>query len=132
LARGQHATDCRLALGERALQRLAALGKGGGLGAHLPALRLERGERAIRLRDGALRVAQRVARLLARLFLLLQLPRQRPDALAQGGKVFFFRGVGCGYRREGEQEDQNPIQALAFPWADTAAMRFSISAGSPR
>jgi hypothetical protein len=132
LARGEHAADRRPALGKGALQRLTALGNRGGLGARLADFRLQRGERAVGLRNGALGLAQRVARFLAGIFLLLELLRQGPDARTKRGEVFFFRGMGCGCRREGEGEDQEPIQALAFPWADTAAMRFWISVGSPR
>jgi hypothetical protein len=131
LARREHAADRRLALGKRALLRPAALSEGGGLRAHLPALGLKCRERAVRVRDGALGVAQRVARFPARFFLLLQLLRQRPDARPQCRQVFFFRGMSrrCG---EGDGEEENPIQARAFPCADTAEMRFAISSASPR
>jgi hypothetical protein len=84
VARGKHAAGRRLPRGERALEGSAALGEGCGLGAQPEALGLQRGERAVRLRDRALRIAQGVARLLAGFFLFLQLLRERPDARAQG------------------------------------------------
>jgi hypothetical protein len=131
VARGKHAADRRLPRGERALERPAALGERGGLPAQLAALGLQRGERAVRLRDRALRVAQGVARLLAGFFRLVQLLCERPDARAQGCEIVFLRGVSrqC---RERNGEEQSPLQARAFPCADTSAMRLSISAGSPR
>jgi hypothetical protein len=132
LARGEHAADRRPALGKGALQRFAALGNRGGLDACLPDFRLQRGERAVGLGNRALGLPQRVARLLAGVLLLLELLRQGPDTRAQRGEVFFFRGLDRRCRREGQDEGQKPIQALAFPWADTAAMRCWTSAGSPR
>jgi hypothetical protein len=131
VARGKHADDSRLPRGERALEGGAALGQGGGLAAQPAALGLQRGEGAVRLRDRALRIAQGVARLLAGCFLFLQLLRERADARAQGGKILFLRGMRR-QRGDGEGEQDRPLQARAFPCADTAAMRFSISDASPR
>jgi hypothetical protein len=84
---------------------------------------------AIGLRDGALRVAQRVARLAARAFLGLQFPGERVDARAQLGKLLFPR---LRLRDADQEEEGGKNQVFALPCAATAAMRFSISAGSPR
>jgi hypothetical protein len=55
VARGEDALERRSTGGERALQRALPLGDAGGLGAQRPALGRERRERAVGLRDGALR-----------------------------------------------------------------------------
>jgi hypothetical protein len=132
LSREQHALDCRLPLGERFLQRLASRRKARAIGLQLPAFRLQCSERAIGIRDGALGFAQRIARFGARCFLLLELFRERADAAAQLVEISFTRGCECGKCRARSYEAERAYQALALPCAETAAMRRSISAASPR
>src|SRR5438105_10640376 len=79
LARREHAADRAAALAERALEQPPPLGDGERLGAHAAALGLEGGERTVRLRDRALRIAQRVARLFFGLLLFFQLVGERVD-----------------------------------------------------
>jgi hypothetical protein len=73
MARREQALDRRLALAERALERVAALGYARRLGAQPPCLDPQRRKGAVGVGDGALRVAQRIARLAPRGFLVLQL-----------------------------------------------------------
>jgi hypothetical protein len=84
---------------------------------------------SIGLRDGALRVAQRVARLAARAFLRFQLLREGVDARAQLRQLLLSR---LRLRDADQQEKSGKDQTFALPCASTAAMRFSISAASPR
>jgi hypothetical protein len=80
---GEHALD-RFALRREAALRLPpALAKASRGCAQRALLRLQRSEATVRLRDGALRVAQRVARLAPRAFLLLELLRDGVDPRAQ-------------------------------------------------
>jgi hypothetical protein len=91
---------------------------------------LQRGKAAVGLRDGAFRVAQRVARFAPHAFLLLELRRHGVDARAQLRQLLLPR---LRLRAaDQEQEEKKTNQVLALPCAATAAMRFSISAGSPR
>jgi len=83
LARGEQAADRRFLPGERALQRGASRRDPRRLLADLARLGLDPGERAVGLRDGALGVAQRIARLAARAFLALEVFLQLLDAGAQ-------------------------------------------------
>ena len=132
LARQQYALDRRLTLGERALESLALRRQAGGLDAQLPVLGLQRSEGAVRLRDRALGVAQRIARFAARCLLRLQLGLQRLDAAAQRLQVALVRGRLCRERGAGESERNEARQTLALPCAETAAMRRATSSASPR
>jgi hypothetical protein len=76
MTRREQALDRRLALAERALEGAAALGDSPRLGAQPPFLDAQRREAAVGVGDGALRVAQCVARLAPRGFLALQLLRK--------------------------------------------------------
>jgi hypothetical protein len=132
MAREQHALDRRLALGERRLERAPAFGVARRFAAQRALLGAERREAAIRLGDGALGGAQRVARFLARFFLFLELLVQRVDLCPQRLQVCFFCG-GKGIEGEEEKRDDRDLsQAFAFPWLATAAVRCATSAGSPR
>jgi hypothetical protein len=128
----QHAADRRLALGCQPLEGAAPVGNARRLGAHLPGFGLDAGQRAVGLRDGALGVAQGVARLAPGAFLALELLLQRLDARAQRLQVFAPRLRLNGERRAAEDEKKRADQAFAFPWAATAAMRRAISSASPR
>jgi hypothetical protein len=77
--------------GETALRLAPALADPVRRGAQRALLGLQGGEAAVRLRDGALRVAQRVARLAPCAFLLLQLLRDGVDARAQLRQLRFPR-----------------------------------------
>jgi hypothetical protein len=69
----------------------------------LVSFRPQLAQRAIRGRDRALGLAQAVARLLADLFFLLQLARQRVDAAAKRLQIFFLAcrdGVAAPEREE--------------------------------
>jgi hypothetical protein len=133
VARGQHAADRRLALAGGALERLAPLRDARALRPQPAALGLGLRQRAVGLRDGALRVAQRVARLAFAAFLFLQRLLQRLDPLAQGIEVRLARRLGLGAeRRTARRREEDADQALAFPCAATAAMRRAISSASPR
>jgi len=134
VARGQHAADRRLALAGGTLERLSPLGDPGAFGAQPPALGLERGERAIGIGDGALGLAQRIARLALAAFLALEVRLQLLDAPAQGIEVRLPRRLGLGAERRTarRRREEDADQALAFPCAATAAMRCAISSASPR
>jgi hypothetical protein len=132
LARGEQAADRRFLPGERAFQRGAPACDPRRLVADLARLRLDSGERAVGLRNGALGVAQRVARFAARAFLALEVVLELLDARAQRFEVGLPRLPLRAGRREAKREQDEADQALAFPCAATAAMRFSISAWSPR
>jgi hypothetical protein len=82
-------------------------------------------EAAVGLRDGALRVAQRVARLAPRTFFRFQFFRERVDARAQLRQLLLPR---LRLRDADQQKKNGKNQTLALPCAATAAMRFSISA----
>ena len=92
----------------------------------------KRSERAIRLRDGQLGGAQRVARLAPLGPLFIELALQLADVRAQLGEIALARRRRRGERRKGEHERAERRQTLALPCADTAPMRRSISAASPR
>ncbi len=135
MAGEQHALDGALALGQRRLERAAALGEARRLGRQAALFRCKAGERAIGLRNGPLRGAQRVPGFLAGFLLLLQLLRQGVDARAQRLEVFFLAG-GKAIERSKSQDKKRELpqllQALAFPWLATAAVRLAISSASPR
>jgi hypothetical protein len=78
----EHSGHRLLALGEAAFEPPPLRGDGAGLGAHRARLRRQLAQPPVRSRDGALRVAQRVARLAPRFFLALELPAQGLDAAA--------------------------------------------------
>jgi hypothetical protein len=131
-AGGEHAFE-RLALrGETPLRLAPPLADAPCGRAQRALLGCQAREAAVRLRDRAFRVAQRIARLAPRAFLLLELRRDRVDAVAQLRQLFFagIRLRAAGGERNGQAEQ--PDQTFALPCAATAAMRFSISAGSPR
>jgi hypothetical protein len=132
VTRHEHSRDRLLPLGKRALEAPALGGDSAGLGAHLADLGFEALERAVRLGDGALGVAQRVARFAPRFLLALELAAERLDAAAQRLQVLFFRGRGSGPGPQAERKKEDGPQALTFPCADTAATRRATSAGSPR
>jgi hypothetical protein len=107
-------------------------GQVGGFDAQLPVLGLQRGERAIGIRYGALGVAQGIARFAAGCLLRLQLGLQRLDAAAQRLQVALVRRRLCRERGAGESERNEARQTLALPCAETAAMRRASSSASPR
>ena len=102
------------------------------LGAQVLALRLERGERAVGVRDRALGIAQRIARLALFAFLPLQFLLQRIDAGTKCLQIFLPWRALRGERGKREREKNGLPQALTLPCAETAAMRFATSSGSPR
>jgi hypothetical protein len=129
-ARREHALERPALRGEPLLRLAAALADARRRRAQRALLGLQRREAAVGLRDGALGVAQCVARLAPRAFLCLQFFRQRVDARAQPGQLLLPR---LRLRDADQQyEEKKSNQVLALPCAATAAMRFSISAGSPR
>src|SRR5204863_2288101 len=83
LAREEQPLHRALAAGDHALEPLAPLAEPRGLDAQLPAFGLQYRERAVGVRDGALGVAQRVARLAALAFLRLEVVAEPFDARAQ-------------------------------------------------
>jgi hypothetical protein len=132
LARDQHAPDRLLALGEKLRQRAPPLGEPHRFGAQRAPFGFEGGERAVGFRDCTLRGAQRVTRFAPRFFLFLQLLGQAFDAAAKRLKVrFFWRGKRTE-REKSEREERESLQAFAFPWLATAAVRLAISSASPR
>jgi hypothetical protein len=132
MPRREQALDRRLALAERALERVAALGESRRLGAQPPCLDAQRREGPIGVGNGALGVAQRIARLAPRGFLVLQLLGKGFDAGAQGLQLFILRCGLCRERREAQGENKSADQTLALPCAETAAMRRATSWASPR
>ena len=114
------------------LERRAPLGEARRLDAQRAALGLQGGERAIRLRNRAFRVAQRVARLTPLAFLRVELAAQALDAPAQLGEIALARRRLGGDGRAGDEDDERAGQTLALPWAETAATRRSTSAASPK
>jgi hypothetical protein len=132
MAREQHALHGLLPLGERALEAPALIGDGRGFRADLQGLGFELPQGAVRLRNGALRIAQRVARLPAGLLLALEIAAQRLDAASQRLQIFLLRGRDDGAGPQAERKKKDPPQALTLPWAETAAMRFATSSALPR
>jgi hypothetical protein len=132
MARDEHALDRSLALRRQPLEPVPSLGDARRLRPQAPALRRGLRERAVCPRDGALGIAQRVARLVALGLLAFQLLLQRLDAAAQCPELLLVGRRDRGGRREQRGEEEQAGQAFAFPWADTAAMRRSTSPGSPR
>jgi hypothetical protein len=130
-ARAEQALDRAPACRKRSFQRLALLADARGLPARGLALGLERRERAVRLRNGALGFAQRIARFLARCFLFLEPCGERFDAAPQRGEVLVASGSLRDERGEEKKEEKKP-QAFALPCPATAAMRRATSSGSPR
>jgi hypothetical protein len=96
------------------------------------ALGFQVAQRAIGIRDRALGVAQRVARLSPVGFLLAQARLERLDARAQRVQVLLAAGLRRGARGEGATEEERADQGLALPCAETAAARCATSAASPR
>jgi hypothetical protein len=89
-------------------------------------------QRAVGVRDGALRVAQRVARLAPVGFLLAEPGLERLDARAQRLQVLLAACLRSGTCGEGKAEEEYPDQGLALPCAETAATRRATSSASPR
>jgi len=129
-ARDEHALERGALRRESALRLAPPLADARRGSAQRALLGLQRREPPVGLRDRSLRVAQRVARLAPRAFLFLQLLGQRVNARAQPRQLLFPRLRLRAAHQNEEQEKTN--QALALPCAATAAMRFSISAWSPR
>jgi hypothetical protein len=96
------------------------------------ALGLQVAQRAVGVRDGALRVAQRIARLAPIGFLRVEPGLQRLDARAQRAQVRLAACLRSGTRGEGEGDEQRADQVLALPCADTTATRRATSSASPR
>jgi hypothetical protein len=114
------------------LQRRTSFGDPTGLGAQLARFGAEARERAVRIRDRAFGIAQRIARLAGGGLLLFKLAGDGVDAPAQRFQIFF---LSCAPRRPGDQPEQqknNAFQTFAFPCAATEATRRATSAGSPR
>jgi hypothetical protein len=95
-------------------------------------LGFERAQSAVGIRNRALGVAQRVARLAALRLLLAKAGLERLDARAQRLQVLL--AVRRGGRGSGEQEgeDERAAQACALPCAAVAATRRATSSASPR
>jgi hypothetical protein len=89
MARGEHALDRRLPLGDGALEHAAALRDMLRLRAQPAPFGRRARELAVRVGDGALGVAQGVARFLARAFLLVELAVERLDPLPQVLELLF-------------------------------------------
>jgi len=132
LARREQALDRALAPGDRPLQAATLGCDVRGLRAQAASFGSQCGEGAVDVRDGPLRIAQRVARLPARRFAGLELPAQGTDPGAQLVQLVLPRRRLRGACREAQREDEDPRQTLAFPCAETAAMRFATSSASPR
>jgi hypothetical protein len=132
VARGEEAPERGLAPLELVAQRAVARGEALELGLRAAALCLQQPQLAVGLRDRALGVAQRVARLAAAGFLLAEIVAQRLDAAAQRRQVLLAARMRGRARGDEQAEDEAADQAFALPWALTAATRRSISAGSPR
>jgi hypothetical protein len=120
------------ALGEQPLELAAAPRDARRLGARARAVGGEPRQAAVRFRDRALGIAQRVARLAARGFLRFELALQRLDAAAQLLQLGFARRPDRRGRGEGERQSAEADQTLALPCADTAAVRRATSSASPR
>jgi hypothetical protein len=58
--------------------------------------------------------------------------RETLDARAQLREIALARRRLGGDGRAGDEDDERAAQTLALPWAETAAMRRSISAVSPK
>jgi hypothetical protein len=127
-ARREQAAERVLARLERALQLGAPRGKPADLGARLARLRLLRVQPAVGGGDRGFGGAQRVARLAPLGLAPFELAAQRVDARAQRGEILFARGALGRSGREQQRRDEDAFQVLAFPWAATAAKRFSMSA----
>ncbi|MEX2240239.1 MAG: hypothetical protein WD775_06045 [Burkholderiales bacterium] len=131
MAHGEQPSERGLLAREALAERAAEPREARELDLRRAAFGLELAQRAVGFRNGALGVAQRVARL-APVGLFLAEPRaQRLEARAQRRQVLLAARV----RRAGgdrEQDEERAPQALAFPWAETAATRRSMSAASPR
>ena len=129
--RGEHAAERRLPRGELPLE-LALLGcDRSRLRAQLVPLELQERERTVRLRDGALRLAQRIPDLRADFLPFLELGGEGVDARPQGLQIL-LPGAGRRGGEAAEQQDQGADQGRALPCADTAATRFASSSASPR
>jgi hypothetical protein len=132
VARGEHPAKRGLLARETRLERLVPARQPRQLCLRRAALGLQVAQRAVGVRDRALRVAQRVARLALVGFLLAEPGLERLDTRAQRLQVFLAACVRSGTRGEGEAEEQRPDQGLALPCAETAATRRATSPASPR
>jgi hypothetical protein len=92
----EHFLDRPLARPQRALELAAPLRQLAGFGIELLAFRAQVGERPIGIGDGALGIAQPVARFAAGFFLPQKLLGEGVDPVAQRLQVFL---TGCGVRR---------------------------------
>ena len=131
-ARGEQARECILLRFQRAFLEAAPRAELADGGAGLARGGLLRPQLAIGGGNRHLRAAQRVARLAPVGFAALEVGLERIDARAQRGQVLF----PCrSLRRQGSDQNctqEDPVQALVFPCAATAAIRLAISAWSPR
>jgi hypothetical protein len=114
------------------LQGSTSFGDPTGLGAHLARFAAEARERAVRVRDRALGIAQRIARLAGGGLLPFQLASDGVDAPAQRFEILFLTGAPGRDRSPGEKQENETLQTFAFPCAATEAARRAISSASPR
>jgi hypothetical protein len=131
-ARSEQLAERFLLRFEQALLRAPAQLELADRGARLARLGVERPQRAVGVGDCDFGSAQRVARFAPAGFPAFELAAQRLDARAQGRQIFFprstLRGIGC----QEDCSDDETVQTLAFPCAETAAIRFATSSASPR
>jgi hypothetical protein len=130
--RGEHPAERGLLSRDARLERFLPARQARQLRLRRAALGLQVAQRAVGVRDGALRVAQRVARLAPVGFLLAEPGLERLDARAQRFQVLLAACLRSGACGEGEAEEDCPDQGLALPCAETAATRRATSSASPR
>jgi hypothetical protein len=130
--RGEHALDRRLAFRILNLQCLTLLGYTGGRGAHRARFGGEPRERAVRVGDRALGVAQRVARLALRRLAAPDFLVQLVDTPAQRLELVFLRRSPGRNRGQRERDTRGAAQTFILPCAATEAVRRATSSGSPR
>jgi hypothetical protein len=132
VARGEHPSKRGLLAREARLEGLLPARQPRQLRLRRAALGLQVAQRAVGVRDRALGVAQRVARLAPIGFLLVEPGLERLDARAQRLQVLLAAGLRSGACGEGDAEEDCPDQGLALPCAETAATRRATSSASPR
>jgi hypothetical protein len=132
VARGKDAAERCLLAGQARLERALARGEARELRLQCMPLRLERAQPPVGVGDGALGVAQRVARLAPLRLLLAQPGLERLDARAQRLQVLLAARSGGRAGAEQQREDERAPQAFAFPCAAVAATRRATSSASPR
>jgi hypothetical protein len=132
VARGEHPAERGLLALEARLERPLPAREARELRLRRAALGFKVAQRAVGVRDRALRVAQSVARLAPVGFLFAESGLERLDARAQRPQVFLAAGERGRARGEGDAEDERPDQGLAFSCTETAATRRATSSASPR